>query len=79
MSTRSLSELIVDVLTWCERDASDWPPSVRSECALIHARFEALKLDRNARDAWRQAQAEWVRRMLRKSGLVRVVYRLRAP
>jgi hypothetical protein len=69
---------MVDVLTWCERDASEWPAHVRSDCALIHARYEALKLDGDSREAWRHAQAEWVRRLLKKSGLVRIVYRVRA-
>ena len=45
MAARQLSERIVDVLSVCSEDPSKWPVGLRADCSLIHARFEALKLD----------------------------------
>lgn len=78
MHDRSLSDRIVDVLACSSRDANEWPPAIRSDCAVIHARYDALRLDKPDDVAWREAQAEWVRRAMRDAGLVRVVYRFRA-
>jgi hypothetical protein len=77
MPNRMVSERIVDVLTWCERDSAAWPAGLRADCAVVHARFEALKLDVDSAEAWRQAQSEFVRRVLHEAGLKRIVYRSR--
>ncbi|MBI3863215.1 MAG: hypothetical protein HY290_15090 [Planctomycetia bacterium] len=77
MATRSLSERIVDVLTVCSEGPSRWPDDLRGDCSLIHARYEALKLDLGTSEAWRQAKAEWIQRSLRESGLARIVYHFR--
>ncbi|MGE5194115.1 MAG: hypothetical protein ACM3U2_16590 [Deltaproteobacteria bacterium] len=68
---------IVDVLASCSQHPSQWPAEVRADCALIHARYEALKLDIGAADAWRQARLEWVRNVMKGSGMVRVAYHFR--
>ncbi len=77
MAGRQLSERIVDVLSTCSLDPADWPSELRSDCALIHAQFEALKLDIGEADAWRQAKSEWLRGKLRESGMARIVYHFR--
>lgn len=77
MATRSLSERIVDVLAVCADDPSRWPDDLRGDCSLIHARYEALKLDVGIADAWRQSKAEWIQRTLREAGMARIVYHFR--
>lgn len=77
MAGRLLSERIVDVLSTCSLDPAKWPAELRSDCSLIHARFEALKLDIGETDAWRRAKAEWLRGKLRESGMARIVYHFR--
>ena len=77
MASRLLSERIVDVLAVCSEDSSRWPEDLRADCSLIHARFEALKLDIGTHQAWRQSKAEWVRATLRESGMARIVYHFR--
>ena len=77
MASRLLSERIIDVLAVCSDDSSQWPENLRADCSLIHARFEALKLDIGTHQAWRQSKAEWVRRTMRESGMARIVYHFR--
>jgi hypothetical protein len=77
MAARSLSERIVDVLAICADDPSQWPVELRGDCSLIHARFEALKLDVGTSQAWRQSKAEWIQGALREAGLARIVYHFR--
>ena len=77
MASRQLSERIVDVLSTCSEDPGLWPSGLRGDCALIHARFEALKLDVGESEAWRQAKAEWLRGKLKEAGLARIVYHFR--
>src|SRR5262245_30959079 len=48
-----IAERIVDTLGSSARDPSTWTADVRSDCAFIHARYEALKLDIEASEAWR--------------------------
>ena len=77
MPARQLAERIVDVLSCCSTDPSHWPTDLRADCSLIHARFEALKLDIGVEEAWRQSEAEWIRRVLRDAGMARIVYHFR--
>lgn len=77
MATRLLSERIVDVLAVCSDDPSLWPDDLRGDCSLIHARYEALKLDVGTAVAWRQSKAEWIQGTLREAGLARIVYHFR--
>lgn len=77
MPARQLAERIVDVLSACSEDPANWPTDLRGDCALIHARFEALKLDVGAAEAWRRSKAEWIRRTLREAGMARIVYHFR--
>jgi|GEM_PF-5803417 len=77
MASRILSQRIVDVLAVCSDDASRWPDDLRADCSLIHARFEALKLDMGTNKAWQQAKSEWVRGTLREAGMARIVYHFR--
>jgi len=77
MASRQLSDRIVDVLTMCSEDPSKWSDDLRGDCSLIHARFEAMKLDEGEREAWRKAKAEWIRRILREAGMARIVYHFR--
>lgn len=77
MPARQLSERIVDVLSMCSEDPTRWPNDVRAECSLIHARFEALKLDVGDAEAWRQSKVEWIRGKLKESGMARIVYHFR--
>lgn len=77
MAARPLAERIVDVLSICSEDPATWPDDLRADCSLIHARFEALKLDFGTPEAWRQAKAEWIRRSLREAGMARIVYHFR--
>ncbi|MGE5193439.1 MAG: hypothetical protein ACM3U2_13170 [Deltaproteobacteria bacterium] len=77
MASRQLSERIVDVLSTCAADPSGWPADLRGDCSLIHARFEAIKLDVGESQAWRQAKAEWIRAKLREAGMARIVYHFR--
>jgi len=77
MAARQLSERIVDVLSACSEVPSKWPMELRADCSLIHARFEALKLDAGDADAWRQAKIEWIRSKLKESGMARIVYHFR--
>lgn len=72
-----LADRIVDVLAISCDDPQKWPAELSNDCALIHARYEALKLDMRAQDAWRQARLEWVRKLIRRSGMVRVAYHFR--
>ena len=72
-----IAERIVDILGSSARDPSTWSADVRSDCAFIHTRYEALKLDIEASEAWRQAQLEWVKVALKRSGLVRIAYHFR--
>ena len=77
MQKLSVAERIVDVLATCSQDPTQWPTELRAECALIHARFEALKLDAGADSAWRQARLEWVKSLLKRSGMIRLTYHFR--
>jgi hypothetical protein len=77
MASRQLSDRIVDVLTMCSEDPSKWPDELRGDCSLIHARFEALKLDEGENEAWHKAKADWIRRTLREAGMARIVYHFR--
>jgi len=77
MAMRPLAERIVDVLSLCSEDSSQWPSDLRGDCAVIHARFDALKLDSGVPEAWRQAKSEWIRRKLREAGMARIVYHFR--
>jgi hypothetical protein len=77
MAARQLSERIVDVLSVCSEDPSKWPVELRADCSLVHARFEALKLDAGDAEAWRQAKSEWIRSTLKESGMARIVYHFR--
>ena len=77
MASRLLSERIVDVLAVCSDDPSRWPDDLRADCSLIHAQYEALKLDVGTHQAWRQSKAEWVKRTMRESGMARIVYHFR--
>ncbi len=77
MASRQLCERIVDVLSICSADPSEWPADLRGDCSLIHARFEALKLDVGDADAWRQAKTEWMRGKLKEAGVARIVYHFR--
>jgi hypothetical protein len=77
MASRQLSDRIVDVLSMCSEDPSKWPDDLRGDCSLIHARYEAMKLDEGENEAWRKAKAEWIRRMLREAGMARIVYHFR--
>ena len=77
MPARQLAERIVDVLSACSEDPSRWPIDLRADCSLIHARFEALKLDSGVEEAWRQSKTEWIKRTLREAGLARIVYHFR--
>jgi hypothetical protein len=77
MAARSLSERITDVLALCAEEPSRWPDDLRADCSLIHARFEALKLDVGTAEAWRQSKADWIRRLLREAGVARIVYHFR--
>ena len=72
-----IDERIVEVLTNCCHNPESWSAELRADCALIHARFEALKLDISTSDAWRQAQQDWIRKVIKQSGLVRVTYHFR--
>jgi hypothetical protein len=77
MASRQLPDRIVDVLSMCSEDPSKWPDDLRGDCSLIHARFEAMKLDDGEKKAWRKAKAEWIRRTLREAGMARIVYHFR--
>ena len=77
MASRQLCERIVDVLSTCSEDPAKWPPEIRVDCALVHSRFEALKLDVGESEAWRQAKMEWLRGKLKEAGLARIVYHFR--
>jgi len=77
MASRQLSERIVDVLSTCSGDPANWPRDLRTECSLIHARFEALKLDVGETEAWRQSKIEWIRGKLKEAGMARIVYHFR--
>ena len=77
MSRRQFAERLVDVLAVCSEDSSKWPADLRADCALIHSQFEALKLDMEPSEAWRQSKAEWVKSALKESGLTRIVYHFR--
>ena len=78
MRSLAIAERIVDVLGSCSHDdPSKWPADLRADCALIHARYEALKLDIGAADAWRQSMLEWVKTVIKGSGMVRVAYHFR--
>jgi hypothetical protein len=73
----SFAERIVDVLSCCATNSVDWPVALRADCALIHSRYEALKLDFGPTEAWRRARLEWVKRAIKRSGMVRVAYHFR--
>lgn len=77
MTARSLSQRIVDVLAICSEEPSRWPVDLRGDCSLIHARFEALKLDVGIAEAWRRSKTEWLRGALREAGMARIVYHFR--
>jgi hypothetical protein len=77
MAARSLAERITDVLAVCSEEPSRWPDDLRADCAVIHSRFEALKLDVGTAEAWRQSKAEWIRRAMREAGVARIVYHFR--
>jgi hypothetical protein len=72
-----LAEQIVDVLAKCSDDPRNWPAGLRSDCAWIHARYQALKLDVSTAEAWKQAKLEWVRNVVKRSGIVQVAYHFR--
>ena len=78
MAARPLAERIVDVLASCSEDPATWPTDLRADCALIHAGFEALKLDIGPAEAWRQSKGDWIRRTLREAGMARIVYHFRS-
>ena len=77
MASRLLSERIIDVLAVCSDDPTTWPEDLRADCSLIHARFEALKLDIGETEAWRQSKVEWIRGKLKEAGMARIVYHFR--
>jgi hypothetical protein len=77
MANLQLTDRIVDVLVWCSENPQRWPAELRADCAFIHSRYEALKLDLDAEEAWRCAKVEWTRNVLKRSGLVRVAYHFR--
>jgi hypothetical protein len=77
MASRQLCERVVDVLAACSGGPASWPAGLRAECSLIHARFEALKLDVGEAEAWRQAKVEWMRGKLKEAGMARIVYHFR--
>ena len=77
MASRQLCERIVDVLSMCSEDPARWPLGLRGDCSLIHARFEALKLDVGESEAWRLAKTEWIRGKLKEAGMARIVYHFR--
>ena len=77
MRQHPLAEQIVDVLANCSEDARNWPAELRADCSWIHARYEALKLDISTADAWRRAKLEWVRKVNKRFGIVRVAYHFR--
>jgi hypothetical protein len=77
MASRQLCERIVDVLSTCSEDPALWPIGIRGDCSLVHARFEALKLDCGEAEAWRQAKVDWLRGKLKEAGLARIVYHFR--
>ena len=72
-----IAERIVNVLAACSLDPSLWPIETTADCELIYARYEALRLEIGAKDAWRQSRLEWVRNAIKRSGLVRVAYHFR--
>ena len=72
-----IAERIVEVLATCHADPAHWPAALRADCALIHARYEALKLDVGSAEAWRRAHVEWVKKAIKRSGMVRVAYHFR--
>jgi hypothetical protein len=61
----------------CSDDPARWPVGLRGDYSLIHARFEALKLDVGDSEAWRLAKTEWIRGKLKEAGMARIVYHFR--